>query len=132
MKKIYSCFFYHIYRSIANTGEDNISSAFAAMLVISFVQLLNLATIILIIDFFTMADVVQSIFSGKSNIVILALFLSVINSILLYRKNNYKLFIEENLRRNIKSRKIGAFLTLSYSLLSLIIVFILAPMVMNH
>lgn len=129
MVKLYDLLLYHIYRAIKSIGEDE-TPLITAIIIISFIQMINFLVLLMFIDIFIVNFLSYILESSILNIImgILALSILLSNVFLTYRNKRYKnIFMKFKSRSEISRRRSARF-TLIYSICSIILLFIVAPL----
>lgn len=129
MIDLYHRAFYHIYKSLRRNDKEA-DAVLTSFLIFAFIQGANIMAIGLIIDM-----VGFNIFSSFSRVkheeIYIAasyILVAVLNYLYFTSENRYKELIKDYSKRPMEERKRGARITLIYALVSIALIFILAPL----
>jgi uncharacterized membrane protein len=124
MKRFYRYLIYKLYSwGLKKQGDTPIANV---ILTISFVHLVNLFILLMILDRFFLN--IDFLFGIPKGILILCLIsFPVLNYFLIYNKNRWQEYIEEFKNESPKESKQGKLLVLAYLIGSIVVFFILLP-----
>ena len=129
MINFFDLLFFHIYKSQSRTGEKETPIA-SSILGLSFLVFMNVMSLLLVLDIFGL-DILSDILDSENRIIItlaIAGGILVMGMIWFYHRKRYEMIITQFSKRSTVQRKSGAKITLIYALVSIIIVFVLAPL----
>lgn len=126
VKNFYHMIFYHIYKSVVNSGEKSAPTT-TSYPILGFLQFCNLMSIIIFLEVFNI-NVIKSLSNNSYYnyyIIGIATILIIINHIYFSHNNLSKLIIKKYSEKSAKERKKGARITLFYGLGSIMLLFTL-------
>jgi hypothetical protein len=129
MIDLYHRAFYHIYKSLRRNDKEA-DAVLTSFLIFSAVQCFNLMTMTLIMSFIGF-DFLSGLLKIESKEIYLFVFyiaVAGLNYLYFTSEDRYKGIVKEYSKKPIEERKKGARVTLIYVLVSIALIFILAPL----
>lgn len=132
MIEFYHKVFYHLYKLAIKTGERT-APLNSVIPTITFLQCFNLMVFDTILDIVGVSFTSFSISQKNSNIYLLIVYsiIAALNYLHFTTEGRYKKLVKAYEKKPLAERKLGARLTLVYALVSIALIFILAPLRMK-